>query len=137
MFQAIKDLFGRINPKLFDDALAQSRNITRDLAKDLIHGDLASQIKLDLSQSKTFYSLRESVNKKLGILERILQLEKKRLYIYNQTSSEEMTKKQREYVQNLEKRIYKGNKQKVVYEFLKDSQEKLEQYEADYTNLLS
>ena len=137
VFQAIKDLFGRINPKLFDDALAQSRNITRDLAKDLIHGDLASQIKLDLSQSKTFYSLRESVNKKLGILERILQLEKKRLYIYNQTSSEEMTKKQREYVQNLEKRIYKGNKQKVVYEFLKDSQEKLEQYEADYTNLLS
>lgn len=137
VFEAIKQFFSRVNPNDIDNALQAPKKITDDLAKGLLHGDLAKQVQLDLSKSDTFYSLNETVNTKSDILTKILQLEKKRLYILNNISSEEQTKEQRKYVENLQKRIFKGERQQVVYDFLKDSQEKLKSYEAVYISLLN
>lgn len=145
IIDAIKGLFGKLSIKEINKAKILADVTASELAKRLTNDSLLEDMSLDnISTKESFYSTSEEVNRGKKLLKKIIDTEITRFKIYSNRANKQakqqatkegkeesaFTKKQRESIQDLQKKLDQNLEMDGVFQFMENALETLSKVSA-------
>ena len=127
---AIKSFFRKFTAKQIDDAIMDADKISSQLARDLLSGRLADEMKLEkITSSDKFYNIDKDISDKQDILHKMLQdavnrkdiLSRRLKYSLGKGATSRSLDATKLQISKLEKAIQDGKKEVAVIDYLRDT----------------
>lgn len=124
----IKNFFKGFKVNEIQNALDTLDKEFSSLAKSILERKMDSAMKVEnIKQQGVLYNLGERVERDKQVLQKIINTELKRLYIYqNRTTNSRFTDNQKEIVNDLEVKLIENNEIEGIYSFITESLNRLQ-----------